>query len=206
MITGGDCPDPTFLGRLAAASDVICAADSGLDSIRLAGLSASFVVGDMDSISSEAALEGMDESRIFRFPRDKDHTDTELAVHALTEMRCDSIIVAGGGGGRFDHALALLSLFGSERRLVEWHTAKESMYKVNHELRLEVRLGDTISAFALGDGATGLWSTGLHWPLDGMSWGPRGYGISNRADSTSIRVGLRQGLLMLIAPTWAKKA
>jgi thiamine pyrophosphokinase len=72
------------------------------------------LVGDLDSIAPDdlAALEANRVS-IETWPRDKDASDTELAVRAALRHRPGRIVILGAlGGPRPDHALANVGLLG----------------------------------------------------------------------------------------------
>jgi thiamine pyrophosphokinase len=114
VITGGEGPAPEALREIARGADLLAAADSGLVAAEEAGLSPDWVLGDMDSLDNPARLGKYPSERVIRYPREKDFTDTELALALLKEKGCDEIWLAGGGGGRTDHLFAIFSLFERE--------------------------------------------------------------------------------------------
>jgi thiamine pyrophosphokinase len=204
LVTGGRAPARGRLRSRFADFGLVCAADSGLDTLVAWGLEPGLIVGDMDSVSSPSLLERFPGAEVILAPRDKDETDTELALSALAERGAGRIVLAGGGEGRLDHLLAIRSVFerrGSPRPS-EWHTAAEVLYLVEEGrgLELDAAPGSTVSVFPLAGGAEGMSSRGLKWPLDGLRWGPGGFGVSNVA--TEGRFGVRAGrgdLLVLLS-------
>lgn len=179
---------------------MICAADSGLDLLVSWKVVPDLVVGDMDSISDLSLLERYPGTEILRFPTAKDDSDTELGLRFLRERGADRVVIAGGGGGRLDHLLAIRSLFGRECHPDEWHTAHESCYRLSEGATLELatRAGATISVFPVGDGASGMESEGLRWPLAGLVWDACGFGLSNEASDKRVVVRAGKGSLLVV--------
>jgi thiamine pyrophosphokinase len=200
LLAGGEAPPRERLAPRLGSFGLICAADSGLDTLRAWGIEPDLIVGDMDSLSDPAILEEYPEALVLRASRDKDETDTELGLLALAERGADRIVLAGGGGGRLDHLLAIRALFERRLRPAEWHTANEAIYLVEAggDLRLEARPGSIVSAFPLAAGSSGMWSEGLDWPLAGLSWGPGQFGVSNVASSGPFSVRAGSGDILVI--------
>ena len=91
---------------------LVVAADGGAHGAAQAGIAVDELVGDLDSIAPDrlAALEASGAS-IEAWPRDKDASDTELAVRAALRHRPGRIVILGAlGGSRLDHALANVGL------------------------------------------------------------------------------------------------
>jgi len=203
VITGGECPPPELLERLAAESELVIAADSGLDAARAAGILPDFVVGDFDSLKDMAGLDSIPSARILAFSREKDDTDTEIALATAWENGSDQVILAGGGGGRLDHLLGIWSLFARGRTPLEWHTGEESVYFLGagESAAFGVSAGSTVSVFpAGGKGSVGMSSLGLEWPLDGLIWAEGHYGISNVSLGSEVRISAGSSSLLVILP------
>ena len=183
-----------FLDRV----DVVVAADSGFDLAAGLGLEPDLVVGDLDSVTRRSELARLPAGRVRRANPDKALTDAELGLQALAERGCARIIVAGGGGGRFDHQLAVLGLFERDPRLQVWLTAAEHMEAIAGSARFRAHRGCTVSLFPLSGSAGGLSSRGLRWPLDGMRL-RRGYAsVSNVVVADEWRVTVETGRLLMI--------
>jgi len=205
VFIGGDGP-PAIRGLPALGTvDLIVAADSGLDSAESWGLVPDWIVGDMDSIKDESRLKAYPSGRIRRFPRDKDFTDTELALLLLTELNCDDAFLVGGGGGRLDHILALVALFERTIPPKRWLTASEDIRMVDAEsgsghLTLDINPATLVSLFPIGIGPWKVSSSGLKWPLQDAQWERGLFGISNTAETDVIRITALKGRFLVILP------
>jgi thiamine pyrophosphokinase len=156
----------------------------------------------MDSLDDPGRLDKYPASRVIRYPRDKDYTDTELVVELLREKGCGEIWLIGGGGGRADHFFALRSLF--ERRFSpdRWITAGDDIFrlKAGSVLEKEISPGGIISVFPLGSGPWAAESLGLTWPLNGLVWNRGSFGISNTATGRKFSITAKKGRFMVILP------
>lgn len=205
IVTGGQHPDIRFLRKLAADSDLLIGADSGLDTLRKAGLVPDIATGDMDSISDISFLSTLDPSKVFMFPRDKDYTDTELALKLAMDRGCGFSRIAGGGGGRLDHILAIRALFDRPSSPDEWYTRNESIFRLKKGDTIEtgIRPGSTVSVFPLGRASSGMLSEGLKWPLEGLEWNEGSFGVSNVACGKRVSITAGSSSLLVVLPARA---
>ena len=112
IITGGRI-DEKFLSNLLRRErfSMIIAADHGLVMVDQLGISPDYIVGDFDSVP-EAVLSRYLESStpIETFPREKDKTDTQIAMEAALFHKATSIVLLGATGSRLDHTMANIHL------------------------------------------------------------------------------------------------
>jgi thiamine pyrophosphokinase len=200
VVTGGDSPPFWAVRDYFTKSDLIIAADSGLDTLFSYGLVADFVIGDMDSLKNKSLLNTLDSEKVLNYPQDKDYTDTELALEYLERKGCDKKIIIGGGGGRFDHQIALYSLFSRDKSPYLWITANEKVYLIEKHFSIEVERGTLISLFPVGVQSCHMTSSGLKWELDNLKWSMGDSGISNMAVNESIIINMISGKLVMILP------
>jgi thiamine pyrophosphokinase len=201
LVCGGEAPPLSRLEGSLPRFGLVCAADSGLDTLIAWGLRPDIIVGDMDSVSGPEAIGRFPAARVARASRDKDETDTELGLRELSAAGAELIVLAGGGGGRLDHLLAIRSIFERrDLRPAEWHTAREAVYLVRggESLAVEARRCAIVSVFPLAAGAEGMESSGLKWPLAGLAWGPGDCGVSNVAAEGPFRVRAGRGDLLVV--------
>jgi thiamine pyrophosphokinase len=213
IFTGGNGPPPELVHLLAGGKNaLLAAADSGLELAEGAGLRPHWIIGDMDSLSDPARLAAYPAEQVLRFPDDKDFTDTELAFSLLREKGCDEIWIIGGGGGRIDHFLGIRSLLEREFFPSRWYLDSADIYcfqaasenqggkPESGKLCLRLKPGGVVSVFPLGAGPWAASSSGLKWPLDGLTWDRGFFGLSNIAQTGEIVINSLQGRFMALVP------
>jgi thiamine pyrophosphokinase len=123
VFLNGDYSDGDFDRRVAAAGQILLAADGGAARLAELGLRPDAVVGDLDSLSDKVARRLAAEGVTFvRFPVRKDQTDAELAVDHAAGLGAGRVILAGALGGMLDHELGHIAVL---RRLAQDGIAAE---------------------------------------------------------------------------------
>ena len=211
IFIGGDAPHANALAyTLTDVHDdaFVIAADSGWEYAIAAGKVPHVLIGDMDSIShlhlQDARERDVD---IVEHSPDKDHTDTELALHFAQSLKYDNIHVITGGGDRFDHVLAMVhSLVNiAEEAIVTAHIG-QSFVRIatpKEPTVINVHVNDTISLIPLGGHAKGVTTRGLTWNLTRSTLKSfESRGVSNVATADIVSVRIRTGTLaIIITPT-----
>ena len=139
-----------FIKRFAPP-DFVIAADSGLVCAHRFGYTADLIVGDMDSLVPASALDSYPEEKILRFKRDKDDSDTVIALKkAIAYPQSDPdkivqcaqgngttyrreelfIILCGGDGGRIDHLLGIAKQFETPVYPDLWLCREQTVYNL----------------------------------------------------------------------------
>ncbi|MFP4618008.1 MAG: thiamine diphosphokinase [Spirochaetaceae bacterium] len=179
LCIGGEAPDVKKIYSIIEDVDVIAAADSGFDTLHKAGIEPGFLVGDMDSTEYPDKVKAYPRDKVEIVPRDKEETDTEIALRRLHERGIEDVTLIGGGGGRLDHLLGIVTLFDRDIRPREWYTRSDRVVSIEEKIFLEGLEGLTVSLFPVGKETCRLKSTGLKWPLDKLVWEKGDAGISN---------------------------
>jgi len=194
---GGACPDLSHITDSLEERRIVIAADSGYDNALRHNIPVDILIGDFDSIAN---IEGVPDSvRRIQFPRDKDQTDTELAIAHAKKISCERILLVGGGGGRSDHLFALLWLFEGELTVDRWISDRAIVdYIDSNWQKTECAPGEVISLLPVGAGPWQMASSGLRWPLDGVRWHRHNIGISNEAISPTVSITLTSGALLVV--------
>ncbi|AFZ68324.1 thiamine diphosphokinase [Deinococcus peraridilitoris] len=202
ILAGGRLVATPELMRLRAVPPaLVVAADGGIEHAQMLQVTPHLWVGDFDSsLPTDPRF-----THIPRQPvaRDKDFTDTELALHVARERGASEVTVWGAFGGRFDHtlALALLSVRTSQAGLaVRLHSGDESARPLlpGPPCTLATYPGQLLSVLALDD-LRGLRIQGVRWPLAGVDV-PAGSGwtVSNEAagNTALLSVGVGRALIV----------
>jgi thiamine pyrophosphokinase len=193
---------PRVLERVNDSSLVI-AADGGARHASSLGLTVDVWVGDFDS-SDGLTLNAPRET----FSREKDKTDLELALETAKARGATSALVLGAFGGRFDHALGIVTMAVRETRsgfTVDLESGSESGWVLTptRSLELPLEAGQTFSVIALSSDASGLRIEGAKWDLNGVPL-PFGssLGISNEARGVVVRLRLETGCALVVVQGW----
>jgi thiamine pyrophosphokinase len=165
LLGGPISPTPRLRSQVQGAR--VLAADSGMAHAKVLHLEPELWVGDFDSASKKLQREHAGVPRL-EFPVEKDATDGELAISHALMQGADDVLLVGGFGGQFDHALAhagfLLAL--AKRGIKAMMTSgTEEAQAIPGELKLDdLVAGTRISIVPLSD-LVALTITGVKWPL-----------------------------------------
>ncbi len=201
-------PDPPALTRrVADRADVVVAADGGARHALEAGVIPDLIVGDMDSLGEELALEAQRRgASLERHPARKDKMDGHLAVLAARELGADAADLVCASGGRISALFALPHvLLAAERAglkaavMADWGGA----FVVEGGSRtLEGEPRDGVSIFPLSGPATGVTLQGLLYPLRDASLEPGDtLGFHNEMTGREATVSVRSGVLLVVRET-----
>ena len=154
IFTGGLNPTKADFKRFIkrfAPPDLVIAADSGLACAHRFGYKADLIVGDMDSLVPASVLDEYPDEKIVRFERDKDDSDTVIALKQAIayaqsapdkSVQCAQgngmpyrreelcIVLCGGDGGRLDHLLGIVKQFETLVYPDVWLCRKQAVYNL----------------------------------------------------------------------------
>lgn len=200
VFTGGLGPRREEVEDYLGKAKVIVAADSGLLLAEQMGVEPQIILGDMDSLPDRRILERHGHAEIQVYPTEKDDTDTELALKCLRSKGCTESILIGGGGGRLDHLLGIVSLFYRPDPPSRWFTHAEEVIYIAETLEIRGLKGRVVTFMPVSQQECRMKTEGLRWPLDALGWKPGDIGISNIVLSDVARVTMLQGKLIMIIP------
>lgn len=106
FVFGGGEIFSEYIEERPADGDLVISADSGYRNARLMGVKTDILVGDFDSLGDIPD----DIGEVVQVPREKNSTDTQIAVDVALERGADEIVIVASTGGRCDHALSSLSI------------------------------------------------------------------------------------------------
>ena len=177
---------------------IICA-DGGYNHASKAGLVPDFLMGDFDSLT-ERIQPGVE---IVTFPSEKDDTDTGLCLQAALDLGYRDILIIGGIGGRFDHAIANIQLMAGAVDQVERIAIKDKKNYCtvlkNGGLELSEKQGQHVSLFALSDLCEGVTISGAKYPLTDYTLSRTfPLGVSNEYQEDTVRISVQTGTLLIV--------
>lgn len=175
-LIGGASVARADLDAALRIAPIVVAADGGADTALAAGLEPRAVIGDFDSITTDARARLP--ADILHPIGDQDSTDFEKC---LAHIDAPLIIGLGFTGDRLDHQMAACNaLVRHAGRRCVLLGAHDLMFLCPPVLDLALDPGCRVSLFPMGavEGA----SDGLQWPIGGINFAPDGrVGTSNRA-------------------------
>ena len=206
IITGGFIEDD-FMKNVVVKEKykMIIAVDKGLHTADSYNLPLDFIVGDFDSVSGNV-LKKYEASSIpiQRFPKEKDKTDTQLAIEMALNHDATKIDIVGATGSRMDHMLAniyllLLPLRASvDACIIDGHN---KIYLKDKDFSIEQshQYGKFLSLLPLGEKVSGLVLKGVKYPLDHVELHVgSSLGISNEIKEKKAIIEFEEGILIVI--------
>jgi thiamine pyrophosphokinase len=191
------------VSTLLRPDDTIIAADGGTRHVLAIGRLPEAIVGDMDSLSSEARrLVESAEVSLVSYPQDKDETDLELAIRYALDVDASEILMVGILGLRLDHTLGNLALLSDPALAkldIRTDDGMEQAFFCRTRAEIHGKTGDIVSLIPWGQPAKGVRTDGLRWPLGGETLHPqKTRGISNEMLGSQAHVELASGLLLIV--------
>ena len=228
VFTGGESPLPkdaeSYFKNMPDV-DLVIAADSGLDTAERyinhfrgkIDFTPDKILGDMDSLRDKSLLEKYAGAGTEVLSRDKDYTDTELALQLAVSLcedrKKDLITLVGGNGGRADHFLGIYETFSFDFHADVWLCGTQAVCYLGDGCSLEISglgLEDCLSIARVAGG----FSEG-HVESEGLEWGSavmRKKGmpsISNRISEDfykrgkAVRLSASGGIFLVFIPIGA---
>ena len=188
-----------FYGMLSPAqTDLVIAADGGLDTLNSLGVRCDLLVGDMDSLTGRKG-----EIELIKYPVEKDETDMHLAYLEGLKRGYENFVLYGGVGGREDHTFANYSLLlyaklhGHNMKLISKN--REVFVIKDEKIDLMGTTGDTLSVFAIGGIAQGVTIRGAKYETEGATLTPDfPLGVSNEFSGESVSLSVKDGALLVM--------
>ena len=194
IFSGGELGKGT--GYIPLDGDYIICADGGLRHCISFGLKPDIVVGDFDS------LDGYAGDNALKYKKEKDETDTQLAVRLALEKGIKEIVIFGALGGRQDHALANIYLL---KEIVDSgangviNDGKNVIRLINRDTVIKNTGKKYISVFPIFGKAVGVSLKGMKYRLDDHAFEEGDIlGISNEFTGESGEISIKSGYLLVI--------
>ena len=175
-LVGAGAPKGADIHLLQTLAPTLVAADGGANTCAAHGLTPDTVIGDFDSLDPK--LRGALPDTTFLHVAEQESTDFEKC---LTRIEAPFVLATGFTAGRLDHTLATCTaLVTHPGRPVIVLGTDDILFAAPDELTLNVAAETRVSLFPMAELTAR--STGLMWPLDGLTLAPNGQiGTSNKA-------------------------
>ncbi|MGE5329051.1 MAG: thiamine diphosphokinase [Deltaproteobacteria bacterium] len=203
IISNGTIEDYDAVTEIIKPDDYIICADGGALHARKLGIVPNVLIGDGDSIDQETLK--YYESKgvtILSYPKEKDQTDTQLAVEYAYQQGSKEMVLFGCIGTRFDHTFGNVAMLiwlmkrGVRGVIVNKHN---EVHVIDRYIVLEGKPGDRLSLLPITPKINGIFTTGLKYALqDGELVYDQPMGISNEFIANEAQVVIRDGMLMVV--------
>lgn len=203
IVCNGSIIDYSYHKKFFEGADFIVCADGGASHLKKLGMEPHVLLGDFDSISRKhleyyASLK----VKILKFPKEKDMTDTELAVNVAVDRGYKDIVIIGGTGTRLDHTMSNIFLLkqmldrGVRGRIINEYN---EIYLTADSIEVKAEEGFNISLLPATERVEGITTRGLYYPLKGetLEMGSS-KGVSNEFVADTAHISITSGLLMVI--------
>ncbi|MBC8382589.1 MAG: thiamine diphosphokinase [Candidatus Cloacimonetes bacterium] len=183
---------------------MIIAADGGADFLLNQDIIPQVLIGDFDSISDNSLDELKKKSKVLQFPKEKDKTDSELALDYCVDGHYDSITMVNAVNGRLEHSLAnifLIENFVRKGLSLHFINKENEIFVLNGPDRIEIacRKGSEVSLIPLTEQVKIELINGFKYPMQNeILFRTHTRGISNVAKNEMLSVKISSGILLIV--------
>jgi thiamine pyrophosphokinase len=202
ILLSGNLSDVESVRQYVDRDTLLIGCDGGTRHILNLGLKPHVVIGDFDSYTSPMS-DSDNGTEYIRYPKDKDITDSELAIRYAIERGCNDIILAGLLGDRVDHLLGnilLLTKRSFANVALKIIAGNQEIYLIRaQQVNISGKKGDTISFIPIKGRAKVSRAVGLKYDLSKYELSLQGnQGISNVLTRATAEVTVAKGPLLVI--------
>ncbi len=203
IVSNGSIIDYNWAENIIEKNDLIICADGGAKHLFKMNINPNIIVGDLDSIDwktkSYYKKQGVE---FIKFPKEKDFTDTELAVEYAIKYGANEITFLGVMGSRMDHTLANIALLlplclkNINAKIID---EKNEIIAVNKSTTLNGKIGELLSIIPISEKVEGLTLSGLEYPLKNanIAFGSS-ICVSNKFMSDTVNIEFGLGTMLII--------
>ncbi len=185
------------------SGDLLIGVDGGTKNILDLGLKPDIVLGDFDSISHKLMNElNRRHIPLMRYPRDKDLTDSQIALDYTLKQKVNCVIFVGLTGDRLDHVLTNLFFISHPKYKnleISFIDNKQQIYIVKNRLFFTGWKNDLVSLIPLFNNVTGIFTTNLKFQLKNETlYLGDSRGVSNVMLGLTAKISVKTGVLLVI--------
>lgn len=198
----GNKPSKESVAKHIKKTDTIICADGGAMYAVSCGLHPDVYIGDLDSISPTLykKLQKKEKIEWHVFEKDKDETDSELALNYAIKKRFKEILVFAVFGNRVDHVFANLTMFAKSQNKAQITIIEgdQELHFVKNKLLLQGKIGEYVSLVPFTGNVT-VSTKGMKWELTNsvLEYG-KTRGISNEFVQPKAEISVKKGTLLAI--------
>jgi thiamine pyrophosphokinase len=198
----GNKPSVKSVRNHLRKTDTIICADGGTIYAVSFGLKPDIYIGDLDSISPSLHKKLQKEKIEWHtYPKEKDETDSELALEYAIKNGFTEIILFAVFGNRVDHVLANLTMFAklqSKKVHIKIIEGNQELFFVKSKLVLQGKIGEYVSLIPMQTEVT-VSTKNLKWELaDSVLEYGKTRGISNEFAKRTAEISVKKGTLLVI--------
>lgn len=203
IVSNGSINDYSYYTKYFENADLILCVDGAASHMMSFDIKPDILLGDFDSITNTDYEYFSDNGvEILRFPKEKDMSDTELAIQIALDRGCTAFVLIGSLGTRADHSMSNIFLLkqlldsGASGIIVDEHN-EITLIKDKINIAREENL--RVSLLPITGSIEGVTTKGLYYPLCdatlemGSTWG-----ISNEFTLDEAEVSIKNGLMLVI--------
>jgi thiamine pyrophosphokinase len=203
IIANGRENSKEFITSLAKRVDFVIGVDGGMGILLKYQIKADIAIGDFDSLDSKLLKELKKKKiPIMKFPKDKDFSDTELAIRFAIKEGFQNFILTGMLGKRTDHLLfniSTLLFLNKQNKHCVIKEEDEEIYITSSIAQIDTKIGEIISIYPLTMQSTILETKGLKYELKNYSIKKyRTLTLSNIATSEKAIIKVKSGTVLII--------
>lgn len=169
IISGGQPPSFDVIKKELIDSSFLICADSGANCLFKYKIVPHYLLGDFDSINPEVLEFFLDKDcKTYRYPKEKDFTDTEIALNKAIELGAEEVVFLGCTGSRLDHTFGNIGLLLKCIKLkIKAFLIDDNniIFMTNESVVLEGEKGKTFSLLAYGSDVKALTLKGVKYEL-----------------------------------------
>jgi len=181
---------------------IVIAVDGGLNSLYSEKIECHYIIGDLDSVKKEAIDFYSKKSKIIQYPKEKDFTDTEIAIQWCKKNKIEDILILNSMENRFDHSLGVLNclfLAQKDNLKCEIFTGEERIFLADQNWQDNVKKKSIVSLISISNSVTKINTTGLKYPLKYENLNRfECRGLSNIAINNKISISHESGDLLVV--------
>jgi len=178
--------------------DLVLCVDGGIRHLQPLGLKPDLIVGDLDS-APEQLLAAYKDTPTTTYPREKNESDSELALVTMEEAGYETIHMVGFYGSRWDHTLVNFGLMVKYAHLdIQMLDEGNRAFVGRREMVFEGLEGAVISLIPL-TAVKGLTISGVKYPLVDVAVAcPTSLTLSNEILEARGTVTSREGTFIVV--------